>query len=489
VTILRRQWYENERLPFPLAQIYLSLVEPPARGKFFNSILSRRSFWVAFFIVFFIHVWNGLWKYYPNSIPKVPLSYNLYTLFSEPPWIYVDYRIKECSVFFSVIGVAYFLSSSVSFSLWFCFIAYQCYRIGLGAFTGDQNPWGQRDAHTGGLIAYAIVVAWIGRRHWKLVIAQAFRGVRAGEAQGRYLSYPRAVWGLVGCAGIAIGFLVVAGATMLAASVTVLILLLLFVLVARFVAEAGLVHAQITASLLRPWTLIAWSTGEKLIPVDSFYLCSIVQATHFDYRETLGVYATHAVKVADEEMEDDRGARRRLIGLMFLALVIGYCVAFASQLWTEYSYASSKSMAGTTPINSYATETFPKLNLLDPTVEYAKGTIYPKANPYRHMTIGFFITAVLWIGRLRYPWWPIHPIGYLSLGTYPAGQMWLSIFVGWLVKMVVLRLGGPRMYAATRPFFMGVIVGEAGVAGMWLVTSLVLASLGIPYRGINVMPG
>src|SRR5690606_24501389 len=48
VTLVRRQWYENERLPFPLAQIHLALIEQPQKGRWLNSVLRARAFWISF---------------------------------------------------------------------------------------------------------------------------------------------------------------------------------------------------------------------------------------------------------------------------------------------------------------------------------------------------------------------------------------------------------------------------------------------------------
>ena len=58
VALVRRQWVENERLAFPLAQIYLTLLEQPERGKFFAPILRRSAFWIPFAAVFLVHIWN-----------------------------------------------------------------------------------------------------------------------------------------------------------------------------------------------------------------------------------------------------------------------------------------------------------------------------------------------------------------------------------------------------------------------------------------------
>jgi hypothetical protein len=38
-----------------------------------------------------------------------------------------------------------------------------------------------------------------------------------------------------------------------------------------------------------------------------------------------------------------------------------------------------------------------------------------------------------------------------------------------LIKITALKYGGPRTYALTRPFFIGVVIGQFVAAGLWLV--------------------
>jgi hypothetical protein len=37
------------------------------------------------------------------------------------------------------------------------------------------------------------------------------------------------------------------------------------------------------------------------------------------------------------------------------------------------------------------------------------------------------------------------------------------------MKATVLKFGGARLYRRTRPFFMGIILGEATGAGVWAI--------------------
>src|SRR5690606_3045601 len=158
----------------------------------------------------------------------------------SPPFLH-----DALPIFFTVVGVTYFLTSSVAFSLWFFFILFQVVKMWKGSATGDPIIYGQGDQHFGGIIAYTLALLFIGRRHWGLVVAQAFRGVREGEPVGRYLSYRTAFWGLCLCIMIMTGWLTFAGADVLTSFTTVLLLMLLFVVIARIIAETGIVHGQL----------------------------------------------------------------------------------------------------------------------------------------------------------------------------------------------------------------------------------------------------
>lgn len=500
VTLVRRQWYENERLPFPLAQIHLALIEQPQKGRWLNSVLRARAFWISFAGVFLLHLWNGTGQYWPDYFPAIPVRYELRSLFDATMLGYVDGQMKTSTVFFTVVGVTYFLTSSVAFSLWFCFVLQQIFRVWLGVATGDSIIYGQGDQHFGGILAYAGTVLWIGRKHWGLILSQVIRGARADEPRGRYLSYRMAFWGLIACIAVMSGWMTFAGADVLTAVISTLLLLLLFFIITRIIAETGIIHGQLQAPLYRPWQLIgqlgpaSWS---QPITLESYYMVSLLNGQHYDFREPVPVYASHGVKVADatlyhdkpEEPDEERRTGRRFMIALALALVVAYFVSLGSTLWTEYTFGWTQDVEAKMPINDWGTFGMPRWMIIESTMQYETGFYTSPHNPVLHFGMGIGITSVLSFLRLRFTNWPIHPVGYLMLGTFPGVHLWFSIFIGWILKTLIVRWGGSSVYQQAKPFFFGLIVGESLAAGFWLVSGLVLNALDLPYRAINIMPG
>jgi hypothetical protein len=50
--------------------------------------------------------------------------------------------------------------------------------------------------------------------------------------------------------------------------------------------------------------------------------------------------------------------------------------------------------------------------------------------------------------------------------------MAFNAFLAWLLKGVVLKYGGPRLYRTVRPFFLGMILGQFAIYGVfWVIDS------------------
>ena len=123
----------------------------------------------------------------------------------------------------------------------------------------------------------------------------------------------------------------------------------------------------------------------------TFYFASLLQAVHFDFREPVGVYASHAIRVIDQAAfhskdtdDDDHTTRRigrQIIGLLMLALAVGYIVSFTSTLWVEYRYSWTLDTPGK-PLNDFGTFDNTR-KLVDDTGPVQQRQLPPQLQPRR----------------------------------------------------------------------------------------------------------
>jgi hypothetical protein len=81
------------------------------------------------------------------------------------------------------------------------------------------------------------------------------------------------------------------------------------------------------------------------------------------------------------------------------------------------------------------------------------------------------MTAWLAAMRVRYVGWPFHPLGYALSASWTSMVFWFPMFVAWIVKSLVVRYGGMRLFAKLRPLFLGMIFGEFTSAVVWTLAA------------------
>ena len=72
----------------------------------------------------------------------------------------------------------------------------------------------------------------------------------------------------------------------------------------------------------------------------------------------------------------------------------------------------------------------------------------------------------------RVYWWPIHPIGYLTAYSSAMRILWFSFFLGWLFNALCMRYGGVSLFKKLRYFFIGLIIGDFLMGGIWAIIGL-----------------
>ena len=71
-----------------------------------------------------------------------------------------------------------------------------------------------------------------------------------------------------------------------------------------------------------------------------------------------------------------------------------------------------------------------------------------------------------------FPWWPIHPIGYMLAFSSSMRILWFSFLVGWACNTLCLRYGGTFLYRRVRLIFIGLIIGDFCMGAFWALISL-----------------
>jgi hypothetical protein len=88
------------------------------------------------------------------------------------------------------------------------------------------------------------------------------------------------------------------------------------------------------------------------------------------------------------------------------------------------------------------------------------------------MGVGLVLTlGLMWL-KLRFYWWPLHPVAF-PIAT-ALESLTPTILVTWLIKAMVLRYGGLRAHRAVLPFFLGLLAGGAMEAVLRRCLSLLL---------------
>ena len=489
--LVRHQWAENERLPFPLATIYQSVIESPAAGRVLNALFLSKPFWLAASGVFCVHLVNGLHAYY-QEVPAIPLGYDFSGLFADGALRFARSGFKQSEVFFCVIGVTFFIQNRFSFSIWFCYLISTVSHVLIeGVFGGTYNDPMIQDQTFGGLAVLTGLIVWSGRRHWWMILRHMFGRPLASDAEAGYLPYSFSGWALVLClAGITV-WLMAAGTTLIGGVVTTLVLCTLFMFIARVVAETGLIFVQINWVPYRIWYYPAFIPQSAIkTTAQSFFYGSWVGGIFHDMRESFATFFLTSLRVADgaagQRVQRDR-AGWMFVGAIALALPVGYVTSAGSMLWTEYHYASTLAKQSEAPINAYAVYNVPANRVLEPSIVY-RGSRLTGSSMSWHIGIGAAAVVVCSVLRFSFAWWPIQPLALVVVNVYAMERIAFSVFLGWLCKAVIIRLGGANLLKKSRTFFIGLVIGEAAAAAFWLVITLLLHWTGHEYNRILLLP-
>ena len=87
---------------------------------------------------------------------------------------------------------------------------------------------------------------------------------------------------------------------------------------------------------------------------------------------------------------------------------------------------------------------------------------------------GTLFALLLAFARSRFLWWPFHPAGYAVSNSWGMAIAWFPLFIAWVIKVLLVRIGGLKAHRQAIPFFMGLILGEFVVGSLLSVIGTAL---------------
>jgi hypothetical protein len=393
-------------------------------------------------------------------------------LFTEAPLnvlnsLTVNYR-------WELVGLGYLVSADVLFTTWFLFFVGEGLRVLLNAFgweaRGFPHNWEQG---SGIAIALTLFMVWTARRHLRAVFRKAFFGDGNVDDSNEPIPYRLAVFGAIGGFVVIIAWLTVAGMTWWTSTMFVGLIITFALVCARARAETGapalrlfpqyqardlplkLIGSQpFDAQTLTVWNSVSFLAVQTFIPVGAYHL------EFFRLSEQASI------------------PPRQMTILMTLALAMGFLFACWTNLTTAYQFGAnvlgSATLGGDSGINH-------ALGQYTATVGFLKSPQLPQMPKIIAVIVGFALTVGMLAARAAFLRFPLNPIGY-AIAAFLGYRAWAAFLLAWVIKVMVLKMGGVQLYKRLVPAFLGFALGEFFTNGVvWGILAPMVGEAGRRY--------
>lgn len=458
MVILRRQWADNEKLAYPLVVVPENLI---AGNQRFPDIFYNRLFQIGAAIPFLLLAWNSLSWFYPllPTLDVFPNAGKFYFTRYSP-------HIQIEPMNFFTIGFAYFANLQVLFSVWFFFLLHVVeggifnrigYQIQKSSDSFSADPPTQAYQCFGALACLVVWRLWVARHHLRTVFKTAIG--KESENNREVLSYRTALLVLI------IGLIYVfywlnnAGMDVLTAGLMITAASVIYIGIARIVAEAGLVYAGAT---ITPQAFAMGIRGTVGLSPQTLTAVALSYGLVDYMRGLFTPSVAHAVQIGDS-----LGAnKRRLLFWICISILLGLLASVTLTLYLGYTHGA------------YNFPRFPFFsgdpkNVFRSTLVQMRTPQAADPNRLLFFGIGAGLMALLTFLRYRLSWWPLHPIGLALSSADNTAHLVMPVFIAWAAKSIIMKVGGVQLYQRAQPLFLGLIVGyTAGVVWCFVVDAI-----------------
>ncbi len=517
INILSRQWIHNENMNFPLLRVPQMLSDAMEQQAIF-SFFANGFLICGMLVPIFLHTLNGFHFYFP-SVPQIP------TLVLAGPY-FPEYGIfsgfHKLKIYFypAFIGFAFITARQISFSFWFMFIVCALltglltimgYNIPASALGVTFGPTLTLPVETQMIGAYGIFflsLIWLSRAHLGGIFKSLFllksqpqqddqndgatnphhdthrfptnenrtKTIDLGKGDGEGVNRPHSdnavshpewvqpslsLWGaLLGWVAIIL-WLFYFGMSLKVSVLLVGAFFMILVVSSRIVAQGGVAYFTITAA---PIDGMLAFFGPGFFTASSILMAGVVQKMLFvDMREALMPSLLQAAKVHEAVK-----TKRMILTGIVLTLILSVAVSFTAMLALCHKY-------GLREIDmEWAART--TLTVYDNIFKLIENPVTSDHWILIFSLVGAVVMFILIFCYQRFYWWPLHPLGYLTAYSSAMKILWFSFFIGWLFNALCVRYGGVAFFKKIRLFFIGLIIGDFLMGGVWAVTGFFMDS-------------
>lgn len=456
--LVRKQWVNNERLIFPLVQVPMAMIgEGEKEAGLVSRFFKTPAVWIGILVPVVLYSQRALHNYFPFIPEGMPIA-KYYFFWNN------KFRLR-LSISYAVVGFGYLLSTKLGFSIWFLGLltsmehavllhygAAGSERV-MGSALGSSNLVYQGFGAMMALVAGAL---WTARHHLRDVARKVMRNAPDVDDSGEILSYRQTLALLVVSVVGMMAWLYVARMSWWLVPPVVMVVFALMFGITRIVAEGGL---AVTRPAMMPADVAVAGLGSTQLGPANIGALSTVDSWAGEMRTTMMAAVIHGLKLAETYVITNR---RRLFAAILIAAVAATVAAVATVLKIGYTHGAlnlSEWFFG--PDTATAPYSFTAYHLANPTS--FSSAFYGVA------AMGAGVQVLLMLASQHFLWFPIHPIAFPVSALWTTHHLMPSIFVAWLIKTVVLRYGGVKLYRRTRPLFLGLILGHYVAGGIWIV--------------------
>jgi len=448
MAIVRKQWVDYERLTYPIAQVPQELCATAAAPWDSGSLFRSIWFWLGFAVPFIFGSINALLiVYHKRPIPQA-------TGIPELGPIQLPIRLS-----FAVLGFTFLIPNRVAFSLWFlnlCSFAFRSVikeydwemREYLGLYGASEYPIMAHQG-MGAMLVLVLASLYFSREHLKKVVQCALGVGARGYDENEPSSYRLALLALVVSTVVMVIWLTISGLPVMYSFIFVAVSMLIFYGLTRVVTQCGV--SVTIAPMIAPSFMVSTFGGRALQQT------GVVTLTEgwtwmSDIRTSVMGSAAHGMYLS-------RKKGGGMFWLMLLAALVGLVVSCFFTIWLGYRYGAANLHGWFFVAGPPYTFKWGLKHMMDPQPPVGAGFMWT--------AIGAGIMGLLVLAQRSLFWWPVHPVGFIICSVTWTDQLWASIFLAWIVKLVIAKIGGNRLLRTARLFFLGMVLGQFTVAGVW----------------------